>query len=108
MKDNYLSRFKKKWNIDSNFSLLVIFIVFGITGSSSVFVSDLMLPYLPFLDNLNVFLRFILKLIIVLPVYQVLLLFFGTIFGQFKFFWAFEKKFLTRLASLFGYKSKEV
>ncbi len=35
-----------------------------------------------------------LYLILIFPVYQVLLIFFGTIFGQFNFFWWFEKKML--------------
>ena len=38
-----------------------------------------------------------LRLIIVFPVYQVLILIIGFLFGQFKFFWAFEKKMLVRL-----------
>jgi hypothetical protein len=35
--------------------------------------------------------------------YQILLIVNGTILGQFKFFWAFEKKMLSR----FGIKFKE-
>ena len=33
-----------------------------------------------------------LKIIIIFPIYQILLLFFGLIFFQFNFFWKFEKK----------------
>jgi hypothetical protein len=36
----WLNNLKTKWNITSNFQLTIIFIVFGITGSLSVVVSD--------------------------------------------------------------------
>ncbi|RZL40902.1 MAG: diacylglyceryl transferase, partial [Pedobacter sp.] len=35
-----------------------------------------------------------LYIILIFPIYQVLLVSFGSIFGQFKFFWEFEKKML--------------
>jgi hypothetical protein len=38
-----------------------------------------------------------LRIMVVFPAYQLLLLCFGTIFFQFKFFWEFEKKILKRL-----------
>ncbi|MEL0308655.1 MAG: DUF6787 family protein, partial [Flavobacteriaceae bacterium] len=41
-----------------------------------------------------------LRIILIFPLYQVLLVLFGWIFGQFKFFWAFEKKMLKRLGIL--------
>ena len=38
-----------------------------------------------------------LKLLLIFPVYQILILIIGTIFGQFKFFWEFEKKMLSKM-----------
>jgi hypothetical protein len=37
------------------------------------------------------------RLVLIFPIYQVLLVFIGAIFGQFSFFWNFEKKMLVRL-----------
>ena len=37
------------------------------------------------------------RIFIIFPIYQVLIVLIGAIFGQFKFFWAFEKKMLVRL-----------
>jgi hypothetical protein len=34
--------------------------------------------------------------ILILPTYNVILLFYGFVFGQFKFFWAYEKKMISR------------
>jgi len=39
--------------------------------------------------------------ILILPVYNLVLLFYGFVFGQFKFFLEFEKRFFRRTKSLF-------
>jgi hypothetical protein len=44
--------------------------------------------------------------VLILPVYNVLLLFYGAIFGQFRFFWDFEKRFFNRLFSIVKTKTK--
>lgn len=96
-------RLKEKWGIHSNKQLIIIFVVFGITGSLSV---KLALPVLQHLSiepdsfdriPLGNVLYWILRILIIFPVYQVLLLGIGTIFFQFRFFWAFEKKIMNRL-----------
>lgn len=97
------NRLKNKWGVDSNYQLFIIFVVFGITGSLSV---KLALPLLEFfsIDKemfqsvfLGSFWYWTLRILIVFPVYQVLLLVVGTLFFQFRFFWNFEKKILKRI-----------
>ena len=39
----------------------------------------------------------VLYYVLILPVYNLLLLAYGALFGQFSFFWAFEKRFFDRL-----------
>lgn len=101
-----MEKLKAKWEISSNLQLVIIFIVFGVTGSSSVVVST---PILKFFDitkeNLNDFVYYFLKIILVFPVYQILLLFFGFIFGQFPFFWKFEKRMLSNFGLGFLFKT---
>ena len=101
-----MEKLKARWGIESNFQIIVIFIVFAITGSSSVLVSK---PILNFIgiskDSLNTTVYYILKIIIVFPVYQILLVFFGFLAGQFTFFWNFEKKMLSRLGLGFLFKT---
>ena len=48
-------------------------------------------------DNLSEWLYWPIRLLIIFPAYQVLLVIIGAIFGQFNFFWEFEKKMLDRL-----------
>ena len=96
-------KLKKRWNIESNLQLVLILIVFSITGSASAWVSK---PFVEWFglsqDDMPNWLFTILLLILIFPIYNVLLLLIGTIFGQFRFFWAFEKKMFSR----FGGKKK--
>ena len=100
-----MEKLKKRWGITSNFQLAIVFMVFAFTGSSSVYVTSPIFEYVGITkSNLNIIIYYILKLILVFPVYQILLLFFGFVFGQFKFFWNIEKKMLTGLGLAFIFK----
>ncbi len=93
-----MKKFKEKWNISSNYQLVIILIVFAITGSLSLYVSTPILEALSIdREILSIWLFWPLKILIIFPIYQILILIIGTIFGQFKFFWKFEKKFLKRI-----------
>ena len=89
-----IKKLKEKWGITSNFQLFIICVVFAITGSVSAIISGPVIDYLFEGLNINKYLKFILQLVIIMPIYQVLLLFFGFIFFQFNFFLQFVKKFL--------------
>ena len=91
-----LENLKKRWGINSNLQVIKIIIVFGITGSLAAWLSKPFISFLNIVDE-GTFLSWILRLIIVFPIYQILILIIGTIFGQFKFFWKFEKKFLKKI-----------
>ncbi|RAJ12011.1 DUF6787 family protein [Olleya aquimaris] len=92
--------FKKletKWKVTYKWEMIRIFIVFAVTGSSSLFVGRPLINWLGITkENLNVTLYWILYSIIGLIFYQILLVFFGWLAGQHKFFWEFEKKMLRR------------
>ncbi len=105
-----MNKLKQKWGIDSNFQLIVIFVVFAITGSASVYVAK---PFLSFIGLERTsftdawwggFIYWSMRLLIIFPIYQVLLVFFGWLFGQFRFFWGFEKKMLQRMGLGFLFK----
>ena len=93
-----MKRFKEKWGITSNFQLVIILIVFSVTGSVAVWVAKPVLDLVG-LDKeaLSPWVFWPIRIFIIFPIYQVLIVLIGAIFGQFKFFWAFEKKMLVRL-----------
>ena len=93
-----LNSLKKKWKIKSNFQFLIIMLVFSITGSLTLYIVDpILLVFNISDDNLSNFQYWFLRIFIVFPIYQILLIIIGSIFGQFRFFWNFEKKMLSRL-----------
>ena len=89
-----MKKLKERWGVQSNFQLTIIFIVFAITGSASAWLSK---PFCLWLGITKEDLGFWftpVRLILIFPIYQVLLVLIGLLFGQFKFFWTFEKKML--------------
>ena len=96
-----MNRIKKKWGITSNYQIMVILLVFSITGSIAVVITNPVLKLIG-LDKylLSPWIFWPIRIFIIFPIYQVLIVVIGALFGQFKFFWAFEKKMLVR----FGFK----
>ena len=95
---------KRRWGIETNFQLTIIFIVFAITGSTSAWLSKLVCFWLGITkEDLGYWFTPI-RLLLIFPLYQVLLVAIGFVFGQFKFFWGFEKKMLKRMGFSFLFK----
>ena len=92
-----LQKLKDKWEIETWGQFWVIMLVFTLTGSASVWAGKLLRPLLGISpETMNPFLFWPIRILLIFPVYQVLLIIVGTLLGQFKFFWAFEKKMLSR------------
>ena len=71
--------------------------MFGISGSVSVIISKPILELVKIKELVDsYFLYTLIRILIIFPVYQIVLLFVGTLFGQYKYFIAFEKKMLMR------------
>ncbi len=88
-------KLKKRWGLKSNTQVLIIFIVFGITGSGSLYISNPIMDYLSISSD-----NIILRIIIVTIIYQFILLIVAFIFGQFKWFWNFFYKKLFKKIGL--------
>nr|WP_315220944.1 DUF6787 family protein [uncultured Flavobacterium sp.] len=102
-----MNRLKKRWGITSNLQLAIIFIVFAITGSASAWLSQ---PFCAWLGITKADFGgwfTLIRLLIIFPIYQVLLVAIGTIFGQFRFFWTFEKKMLKNMGLGFLFKNDQ-
>lgn len=100
---SYFNRLKSKWGVSTNKQLWIIFVVFGLTGSSSVKVARPFLDYIGLTPSefenipLGDLVYWVLRIITIFPIYQVLLILFGALFFQFTFFWEFEKKIFRRM-----------
>lgn len=101
-----MKRLKERWNVESNWQLTVIFIVFAITGSTSAkFAGPLLDAMGMYKETTNGWVYWPVRILAIFPIYQILLVFFGWLFGEFSFFWAFEKKMLRHLG--LGFLLKE-
>ena len=95
---NLLENVKKKFNARSIKHLIIIFIVFSISGSLTIYLSFPIINIFQiykYIDNL--FLILIIRLLIIFPLYQLILIGVGIIFGELDYFINFERKFLKKL-----------
>lgn len=93
-----VKKLKDRWGIQSNFQIAIIFIVFAVTGTTASYIGKPILHVLNIHpDTFHIILYWIIRIVLLFIMYQFLLVFFGWVFGQFNFFWNFEKKMLRRI-----------
>mgnify|MGYP000349313281 CR=1 FL=1 len=93
-----MQKLKDRWGIQSNFQIIIILLVFSITGSLALKLAN------PAMEQLSLnrevtsgFIYWPIRILIIFPIYQVLLILIGSALGQHKFFWNMEKKMLKRM-----------
>ena len=93
-----IEKLVNKFKANSIRHLFIIFIIFAISGSASLLISSPILIALG-LDRLITFypLYIFVRIILIIPIYQFILILIASLFGEFDYFWKFEKKFLQRL-----------
>lgn len=96
-KPDFIQRLKERWGIKSTFQVIVILVVFASTGFSVLYLEDLIFLWLKVPEDKSWWVAIGLFILVTLPLYNLLLLIYGFIFGQFRFFWNFEKRFFRRL-----------
>lgn len=94
-KRGWMDRLATRWNVSPT-RVLIILLVFACTGTTVLFLKR---PIVAFFagDGDQPLLFSILYYILILPVYNAILLVYGFLFGQFTFFWEFEKRFFRRM-----------
>ena len=95
---NLISIMMRRLNIQSFYQFMVIMLIFAITGSLSLYITVELFQFIGLqAENLNPIIFWPIRIILLFIIYQVLLLLVALPFGQFHYFWKFEKKFLNRL-----------
>ncbi len=103
-----MKNLKKRWGINSNFQLVIIFVAFAINGSLSAKISSFLMSIIGLNNkNLSWFFYYSILMLLVLPLYPFLLIVIGFLFGQFDFFFRFSKKMLQNLGLGFVFESKK-
>ncbi|MFT3937184.1 MAG: hypothetical protein QM726_26465 [Chitinophagaceae bacterium] len=96
-----LKRLQQKWNV-GGWQFLCILLVFAVTGTLTAWLSKTIPGWLGMDADTSWWWRFLLRLIILVFGYQVVLLCTAFLFGQFAFFWQYEKKLLGWFRKLVG------
>lgn len=105
MSKSWTDKLKERWQLKNAWQVLVVLLVFACTGFTVLYIKKPILNF--FADGAgNSTVASVLYYILILPLYNAILLLYGFVFGQFDFFWAFEKRFFLRIASLFSRKKK--
>ena len=102
-KAQIMNKIRDIFKVETNFQLLKVNVVFAITGTLSVYFAGIVIDFLgldPYV--LGSFFYWSLRIILLLPVYQFLLIIIGSIFGEFEYFWKIERKMLGRLGIKFS------
>ena len=88
---------KKTWKVKSYWQLAIVFLVFSLAGSLSVKIAY---PVTEFLglhqQTTSPWLFWPIRILLILPIYQILLISIGSAFGQYQYFSKFIKKGIGR------------
>ncbi len=91
-------KFVKYFKAKSLNHLILIFIIFGISGSLTLILSEPIIYFIKTNEIVeNTLILLLLRLIIIFPLYQLVLISIATIFGEFNYFLTFEKSMLKKL-----------
>ena len=87
---NVWERMKRRWGV-SNWGAVAIVVAFSLAGSTVVRISH------PVVDRIvgaaaPRWLWWTVRILVIVPAYQVILMIYGTLLGQFRFFWNKERQ----------------
>lgn len=90
-------KLKAKWKV-SGTQLFLILCTFAVTGTLTAWISRSITSWIGFTDQTHWGWKLLVRLIILIFGYQVIILIVSVFFGQFRFFWNYEKKILRWLS----------
>lgn len=88
-----LQRLQKKWGVNGS-QFFWILLVFAITGTATAYFTKVITGWAGFDNNTPWLYKALLRLGMLVIGYQLILLTVAALLGQFRFFWAYEKKIL--------------
>lgn len=95
----FIQKLKQRWDLNSSLQVTLVLLVFACTGFTVMFLKEPLYRLAGITEQTSRWISIPFYIIAVLPVYQLVLLFYGFVFGQFRFFWNFEKRMFSRIFS---------
>jgi cellulose synthase/poly-beta-1,6-N-acetylglucosamine synthase-like glycosyltransferase len=102
-----LEKLKQRWNVRNGWDVLIILAVFACTGFSVLYAKRIIFQLIGLDNSSPSWVRWTVNILIILPLYQVILLAWGWVWGKFSFFWEFEKRMFSRIGGAFRKKSPD-
>ncbi len=99
-------KLKNKWKVDGK-QFFLIMCVFAITGTTTAFISKAITGWVGLTSESPLLWRACLRASVLIFGYQIIILMVSIPFGQFRFFWAYEKKILRFFGKLVGLIKKQ-
>lgn len=90
------TRLQQKWGVSTR-QFWILFLVFGLTGTTTAILTRYVTGWLGMDADSFWLWKLLLRLFMLLFGYQVILLAYGALLGQWAFFWKYEKKLLIKL-----------
>ena len=91
-----MQKLRERWGLQHNYQVWLVLLVFALTGTSIM----LLKPHFVAFTGIPKWLYYL----IILPIYQIVLLCYGYLFGLGKFFWEKEKRFYAKIVATFSRK----
>lgn len=88
---SFIKKLQERWKVNSPWQVVIILTVFALTGTSVVYLKGLIKPCVGDFWWFD-----LVYYVAILPVYNLVLLIYGFLFGQGRYFWEFEKRFFSR------------
>src|SRR5690242_17438589 len=89
---NFKDRIKSKWNIETDRDFWLIMLTYSLAGMAILPVKKMIFHAVGITDHTPFWVVVLVYIPLVPPAYQVGLIFFGTILGQFNFVWGQARK----------------
>ena len=96
-----MNRLKHKWGLTSSLQVILVLLTFSLAGSSVVVLRQWYFGALGFDAQTAFWIKALAYVVFMFPAYQLLILAYGSLLGQFRFFWEKEKKLVLLLARPF-------
>jgi len=105
---NYFNYLKQKWGIESHFQFWLIFGIFAISGTSTLFVKEPIFVLFGIDEMTPFWIKFLVYILTITPAYFTLLIVYGTLLGQNKFFSRFIRNFMVSVFFIRGNRRKNL
>jgi hypothetical protein len=99
-----LDKLKVKWGVQTLYQVVLILIVFSLTGTTVVVLRPTLFAWLGLDAATSGWIKTLAYMAFIFPAYQILLLTFGFLLGQFEFFWQKERQMWLRVKKIFARK----